>query len=118
MELSKKCPKAFHFQVALKLCDYDVGDFLKYYYVPILFHGFWMVMLTTLQHQDDETEVYEQGAWTFVKGQTQTIDRVYGLGIDWILHHVTDCELSTLHHPTPCRLNVEFCPHEESFRNF
>ncbi|KAH7702105.1 FAT-2 protein [Aphelenchoides avenae] len=85
--------------IALNLNGYSVYGFLKYYYIPILFHGFWMVMLTTLQHQDDETEVYEQGTWTFVMGQTQTFDRVYGLGIDWVLHHVTDCHV--VHHFFP-----------------
>lgn len=52
-----------------------------------------MVMITYLQHQDEEIEVYEQGSWDFVKGQSQTIDRYYGFGIDTAMHHITDGEL-------------------------
>lgn len=71
-------------------CDYSVYNFIKYYYVPLLFQGLWMVMITYLQHQDEEIEVYEDKTWNFVKGQVQTIDRYYGFGIDTLLHHITD----------------------------
>ncbi|KAI1704196.1 fatty acid desaturase domain-containing protein [Ditylenchus destructor] len=76
--------------IAFKVCDYSVYSFVKYYFIPILFYGFWMVMVTTLQHAEDETEVYEQGTWTYVKGQAQTVDRQYGLVPDFVLHHITD----------------------------
>jgi omega-3 fatty acid desaturase (delta-15 desaturase) len=76
--------------VAFWACDYSVLRYLKYYYVPLLFQGFWMVMITYLQHQDEEIEVYEEGHWSFVQGQSQTIDRYYGLGIDAAMHHITD----------------------------
>lgn len=101
--------------IAFKVCDYSVYSFVKYYFIPILFYGFWMVMVTTLQvrffgillsyfilyllslflfqHAEDETEVYEQGTWTYVKGQAQTVDRQYGLVPDFVLHHITDGEL-------------------------
>lgn len=49
-----------------------------------------MVMITYLQHQDEEIEVYEEGTWNFVMGQSQTIDRTYGFGMDTMLHHITD----------------------------
>jgi len=75
---------------ALVLCDYSVYAFVKYYYVPLLFQGFWMVMITYLQHQDEEIEVYEEGHWGFITGQSQTIDRYYGFGIDSAIHHITD----------------------------
>jgi omega-3 fatty acid desaturase (delta-15 desaturase) len=76
--------------VALYLCNWSVYAFLKYYYVPLLFQGFWMVIITYLQHQDEEVEVYEEGEWNFVQGSAQTIDRYYGLGIDRAMHHITD----------------------------
>ncbi|KAI1711208.1 fatty acid desaturase domain-containing protein [Ditylenchus destructor] len=76
--------------IAFKVCDYSVYSFVKYYFIPILFYGFWMVMVTTLQHAEDETEVYEQGTWTYVKGQAQTVDRQFGLVPDFVLHHITD----------------------------
>ncbi|KAI1693858.1 fatty acid desaturase domain-containing protein [Ditylenchus destructor] len=76
--------------IAFNLCDYSAYSFVKYYFVPILFHDFWMVMVTTLQHAEDETEAYEEGTWTYLKGQAQTIDRKYGLVPDFVLHHITD----------------------------
>lgn len=57
----------FLFQIAFVLCDYDWHRYLKYYYVPLLFYGLWLVMITYLQHQDEEIEVYEGGNWTYVK---------------------------------------------------
>uniref|UniRef100_A0A915LEG6 Fatty acid desaturase domain-containing protein n=1 Tax=Meloidogyne javanica TaxID=6303 RepID=A0A915LEG6_MELJA len=51
---------------------------------------FWLVLITYLQHHDEETEVYEEGTWGFVKGQLQTVDRSFGFGIDKALHNITD----------------------------
>ncbi|CAD5219030.1 unnamed protein product [Bursaphelenchus okinawaensis] len=75
---------------AFYLCDYSIYSFLKYYFVPVMFFGLWIVMVTYLQHQDEEIEVYEQDEWSFVRGQTQTVDRTYGLYIDTLMHHITD----------------------------
>ncbi|VDM24401.1 unnamed protein product [Toxocara canis] len=71
--------------VAFRLCDYSVYSFIKYYYVPLLFHGFWLVVITYLQHNSESIEVYEEGYWSFVTGQTQTIDRTFGFG--HVAHH-------------------------------
>jgi len=81
---------AFCAYIAFVWADYSVYNFIKYYYVPLLFQGLWMVMITYLQHQDEEIEIYEDETWNFVKGQSQTIDRYYGFGIDTMLHHITD----------------------------
>ncbi|KAE9421504.1 hypothetical protein Angca_004782, partial [Angiostrongylus cantonensis] len=76
--------------VVFALCDYSVYSWFKYYYIPLLFQGLILVIITYLQHQDEEIEVYENDEWSFVRGQTQTIDRKYGLGLDTIMHHITD----------------------------
>ncbi|CAJ0603298.1 unnamed protein product, partial [Cylicocyclus nassatus] len=76
--------------VAFYMCDYSIYNWLKYYYVPLTFQGLIMVIITYLQHQNDEIEVYEGDEWSFVRGQTQTIDRKYGFGLDTIMHHITD----------------------------
>lgn len=72
------------------MCDYSVIGYFKYYYIPVMFQGYWLTMFTYLQHQDEETEVYEDGTWNFVTGQMQTIDLKYGFGVDTLLHHITD----------------------------
>ncbi|PIO65047.1 hypothetical protein TELCIR_13301 [Teladorsagia circumcincta] len=72
------------------MCDYSIYKWIKYYYFPLMFQGLILVIITYLQHQNEEIEVYEPDEWSFVRGQTQTIDRVYGFGLDTIMHHITD----------------------------
>uniref|UniRef100_A0AC35U4G5 FA_desaturase domain-containing protein n=1 Tax=Rhabditophanes sp. KR3021 TaxID=114890 RepID=A0AC35U4G5_9BILA len=81
---------------ALYFVDYSVYAWLKYYYLPCCFAGYWLVIVTYLQHRDEEMEIYEEGTWNYVKGQVQTIDRWYGFGIDYLMHHITDCHV--VHH--------------------
>ncbi|CAB3409974.1 unnamed protein product [Caenorhabditis bovis] len=75
---------------AFALCNYSWFNFFKYYYVPLLFQGLILVIITYLQHQNEEIEVYEPEEWAFVRGQTQTIDRYWGFGLDTIMHNITD----------------------------
>ncbi|GMR60504.1 hypothetical protein PMAYCL1PPCAC_30699 [Pristionchus mayeri] len=75
------------------LAFYYFGSFsqwVKFYVFPVLAQGFWLTMVTYLQHQTDDIQVYEDGTWGYVKGQLQTIDRPYGFGIDQLMHHITD----------------------------
>ena len=41
-----------------------------------------ITLVTYLQHHDEDTIVYEEGEWNYVKGALQTIDREYGFGLD------------------------------------
>ncbi|GMS96372.1 hypothetical protein PENTCL1PPCAC_18547, partial [Pristionchus entomophagus] len=66
------------------------GQWFKFYVLPCIAHSFWLLMITYLQHQTDDIQVYEDGTWGYLKGQLQTIDRPYGFGIDYIMHHITD----------------------------
>ncbi|VDK71226.1 unnamed protein product [Onchocerca ochengi] len=76
--------------IAFVICGYNWYTFIKYYYISLLFQGYWLIIITYLQHSDYSIEVYEEGYWNYVMGQVQTIDRVYGFGIDTLLHHITD----------------------------
>ncbi|KAI6196473.1 Fatty acid desaturase, type 1 domain-containing protein [Aphelenchoides besseyi] len=60
------------------------------------FKTFWLVMVTYLNHQDDDVEVYEPDTWKYMPAQMQTIDRYFGFGIDHILHHASDAHV--VHH--------------------
>uniref|UniRef100_A0A915LG46 Fatty acid desaturase domain-containing protein n=1 Tax=Meloidogyne javanica TaxID=6303 RepID=A0A915LG46_MELJA len=80
-------PDGSHFWPWSKLFDNNV-DRIKC--VVSVSACFWMVIITFLQHQDEQIEVYEEGTWAFMKGQLQTVDRSFGFGIDKALHHITD----------------------------
>ena len=61
------------------------GDWSKIgsvYVCPLLVFNAWITMVTYLQHHDEDTRVYEEGEWGYVKGAVETIDREYGMGID------------------------------------
>lgn len=65
-------------------------DWIKFYVLPCMAQGFWLTMVTYLQHQTDDIVVFEDGTWSYVKGQLQTVDRPYGFFIDELMHHITD----------------------------
>lgn len=48
---------AFCAYVAFVLCDYSFYNYIKYYWVPLSFQGLMMVVITYLQHQDENVEV-------------------------------------------------------------
>jgi omega-6 fatty acid desaturase (delta-12 desaturase) len=50
----------------------------------------WLVVVTLLQHSDDEAPHYDNEDWDFVRGALSTIDRNYGSIINNMLHHITD----------------------------
>jgi omega-3 fatty acid desaturase (delta-15 desaturase) len=80
-------------------CDRDVATLMQYYGGSWLVFSFWLVTVTYLQHHDDavqDTVVYGDASWTFVKGALQTVDRSYGRVIDHLSHHITDGHL--VHH--------------------
>lgn len=52
--------------------------------------SFWLFMVTYSQHHDHGTLVYDNEDWTFLKGALQTIDRVYGFGLDHLHHNISD----------------------------
>lgn len=76
--------------IAFHLCEYSIVNFFKYYYIPCLFQGLWLIVITYMQHTHGDIEVFEDGEWNYMRGQVQTIDRTYGFGIDNMLHHITD----------------------------
>jgi hypothetical protein len=57
---------------------------------------FWLFIVTYMQHHHDDAKVYKEGAWNFLDGGLETVDRKMGWGVDWLHHRITDCHL--VHH--------------------
>jgi len=65
-------------------------EYFNLYLAPLAVFNVWITMVTYLQHHDEDTIVYDEGEWNYVKGAVETIDRKYGFGIDDIHHNITD----------------------------
>lgn len=70
--------------------SWSVSDVMFYYAVPLAIFGWWLVTVTYLQHHTPNTKVFNDSNWTFVEAAFETVDRVYGFGIDSLSHHITD----------------------------
>ena len=68
----------------------SVANVCFYYLPPWVFFGWWLVTVTYLQHHDPDTLVYDDSDWKFVDAAFETVDRVFGFGIDYLHHHITD----------------------------
>jgi hypothetical protein len=55
---------------------------------PVLVFGSWLVVVTFLHHNDEDTPWYTESAWTFVKGNLSSIDRDYGALVNNISHNI------------------------------
>ena len=71
-------------------------EFWTQYGLVIAFTYFWLFMVTWFQHHDENTLVYSDEDWNFMKGALQTVDRKIGYGIDKLHHHISDCHIA--HH--------------------
>jgi len=72
------------------ICGQSFANMAFYYLPPWVFFGWWLVTVTYLQHHDPDTVVYDDKDWKFVDSAFETVDRVFGFGIDYFHHHITD----------------------------
>ena len=87
------------FYFVLSLCNYNFYTFMEWYGMSWMVFSWWITTVTYLQHHDnspDDTVVYGDGSWTFMKGALQTVDRSYGSIIDKLTHNITNGHL--VHH--------------------
>jgi omega-3 fatty acid desaturase (delta-15 desaturase) len=80
-------------------CNYDILVFMEYYGASWLVFSWWLITVTYLQHHDNTVEntiVYGDESWTYLKGALQTVDRSYGSFIDTMTHNITDGHI--VHH--------------------
>lgn len=67
-----------------------------YYLAPLVMFGWWLVTVTYLQHHHEDSVVYDNEDWQFMKAGFETVDRLYGFPIDHLHHHISDGHV--IHH--------------------
>ncbi|MEO8496535.1 MAG: fatty acid desaturase, partial [Planctomycetota bacterium] len=61
---------------------------LALYFGPYLAVNFWLVLYTWLQHTDVDVPHFEDDEWSWVLGAFMTIDRPYGVVLDFLHHRI------------------------------
>uniref|UniRef100_A0A7S1Y036 Fatty acid desaturase domain-containing protein n=1 Tax=Phaeomonas parva TaxID=124430 RepID=A0A7S1Y036_9STRA len=70
--------------------EYNPAQIMMVYGGPWFVFSWWLFTVTYLQHHHPESVVYEDAAWSYIKGAFETVDRKYGMGIDNFHHNITD----------------------------
>ena len=69
---------------------HDLSLIMNVYGLPWFVFSWWLFTVTYLQHHHEESVVWEDEAWSYIKGAFETVDRKYGMGIDNFHHNITD----------------------------
>lgn len=72
------------------------ADFTVVCMVPWCVMGFWVFMVTYLQHHSEDVKLYTDDTFTFEKGAFETVDRNYGKWLNRLSHHMMDGHV--IHH--------------------
>ena len=72
------------------------ADFTVVCMVPWCVMGFWLFMVTYLQHHSEDGKLYTDDTYTFEKGAFETVDRDYGKWVNRMSHHMMDGHV--IHH--------------------
>ena len=77
---------------------YNMGtsDFAVVCMAPWSVMGFWLFMVTYLQHHSEDGKLYTDDTFTFEKGAFETVDRNYGEWVNRLSHHMMDGHV--IHH--------------------
>lgn len=83
----------------LLTCTLNFGfmNLMTYYGVPFFIYTSWLLIVTFLHHTEPGTKWYNTKNWNYVRGNLESIDRVYGLLEH--LHH--DIGTHVVHHLLP-----------------
>lgn len=83
----------------LALCGYQFGivNLVIYYAIPNLIFCSWLVIVTFLHHTEPGTRWYNTKTWNYVRGNLESVDRVYGL----LEHFHHDIGTHVVHHLFP-----------------
>jgi omega-3 fatty acid desaturase (delta-15 desaturase) len=72
------------------------SDFTVVCMVPWCVMGFWLFMVTYLQHHSEDGKLYTDDTYTFERGAFETVDRNYGKWVNRMSHHMMDGHV--IHH--------------------
>lgn len=72
------------------------ADFTVVCMVPWCVMGFWLFMVTYLQHHSEDGKLYTDDTYTFERGAFETVDRNYGKWVNRMSHHMMDGHV--IHH--------------------
>lgn len=83
----------------LGLCTYCFGfiNVFIYYWIPYFIYCFWLLAVTFLHHTEPGATWYNTKNWNYVRGNLESIDRVYG----WLEHFHHDIGTHVVHHLFP-----------------
>lgn len=78
------------FSVTVSIYLIGFVNYFHVYIIPWVFHGWWLVTITYLHHHSNDTSVFTEKDWSYIKGAFETVDRKYGYGFDQLFNHITD----------------------------
>ena len=76
--------------------NFGAMNILFYYFIPYLIVNHWLVTITFLQHTDWDIDRFAPSEWTWLRGAFGTIDRDYGMFLNYAHHHIADSHV--IHH--------------------
>lgn len=94
---SMACWSAMFSFLAACALKYGMLNVMIYYGIPALIYCTWLVVVTFLHHTEPGTRWYNTKSWSYVRGNLESVDRVYGLFEHF--HH--DIGYHVVHHLFP-----------------
>ncbi|CAL1538802.1 unnamed protein product [Lymnaea stagnalis] len=76
---------------------FGLGTVIYHWGVPTFIFASYMVVITFLQHTEENIPWYSNDTWEFVRGQLSTIDRSYG----WSNFFIHSVNTHQIHHLFP-----------------
>lgn len=97
-------------------CAFRFGftNVLIYYMVPYLIFCTWLLVVTFLHHTEPGSRWYNTESWSYVRGNLESIDRVYG----FLEHFHHDIGTHVVHHIFPAIPHYHLREASESIKPF
>ena len=93
---------------------FGIVNLTKYYLVPYFIYCFWLLVVTFLHHTEPGTKWYSSANWNYVKGNLESVDRVYGM----LEHFHHDIGTHVVHHLFPAIPHYHLLEANEAVKPF